>query len=152
MKKTQIILFYMAVAYMSLGLMGGLYYRELTKSHDFPASEFTQLSVVHTHLFALGFIVSLVLLALDKLFGLSNAKSFRWGLVIYNVGIITTVGVMVWHGTLQVLGQDGTPAISGIAGLGHIFLTLALILIMLALGSAVHNSSQARQQDATVQA
>lgn len=56
-------LFYASFAWMVLGVLGGLFYREFTKLNDFPEGEFTQLGVVHTHLLTLGFIVLLVVLA-----------------------------------------------------------------------------------------
>lgn len=65
-------LYYAAFTYTILGLLGGLYYRELTKAQDFPEDGFTQLSVVHTHLFALGMLVMLIVLALEKVFGLTR--------------------------------------------------------------------------------
>lgn len=41
-------LYYSAVIYTVLGLLAGLFYRELTKAQDFTGD--TQLSVLHTHL------------------------------------------------------------------------------------------------------
>ena len=59
-------LFRAATAYLILGLAAGLYYRGFTKANDFPAGEFTQLSATHTHLLALGFMMFLIFLALDR--------------------------------------------------------------------------------------
>ena len=57
-------LYYSAVLYTLLGLAAGLYYRELTKAQDFVGD--SQLSVVHTHLLALGMLFFLVVLALER--------------------------------------------------------------------------------------
>ena len=83
-------IFNAAFTYMIIGVLAGLFYREFTKANDFPEGEFTQLGVVHTHLLTLGFIVLLIVLALDKVFGLSGTKLFSWFFWLYNVGVILT--------------------------------------------------------------
>lgn len=128
-----------AFTYMIIGVLAGLFYREFTKANDFPEGEFTQLAVVHTHLLTLGFIVMLIVLALDKLFGLSGSRLFSWFFWLYNVGIVLTVGMMIWHGSLTVLGEESNAMIAGIAGLGHIALSVSLVLFFLALRKKVVN-------------
>ena len=128
-----------AFTYMIIGVLAGLFYREFTKANDFPEGEFTQLAVVHTHLLTLGFIVMLLVLALDKLFGLSGSRLFSWFFWLYNVGIVLTVGMMIWHGSLTVLGEESNAMIAGIAGLGHIALSVSLVLFFLALRKKVVN-------------
>ena len=112
-------LYWASIFYLVLGLGAGVFYREFTRANDFPEGEFTQLSVAHTHLLALGFMMSLIFLVLEKVFGLSRSRgqfnAFFW---LYNVGVVVTVGVMIWHGCLTVLGEESTAMISGIAGLG----------------------------------
>ena len=49
-------LYWASIFYLVLGLGAGVFYREFTRANDFPAGEFTQLSVAHTHLLALGFM------------------------------------------------------------------------------------------------
>ena len=130
-------IFNAAFTYMIIGVLAGLFYREFTKANDFPEGEFTQLGVVHTHLLTLGFIVLLIVLALDKVFGLSGTKLFSWFFWLYNVGVILTAGMMVWHGSLTVLGQQSNAMIAGIAGLGHIALSVSFVLFFLALRKKV---------------
>src|SRR5699024_12298879 len=65
-----------AFAYMLLGVVSGLFYREYTKATDTVGID-SQLSVLHTHLLALGMLVFLVVLALDALFSLTGRRSFR---------------------------------------------------------------------------
>lgn len=130
-------IFNAAFAYMIIGVLAGLFYREFTKANDFPEGDFTQLGVVHTHLLTLGFIVLLLVLVLDKVFGLSDSKLFSWFFWTYNVGIVLTVGMMVWHGMLTVLGEESNAMIAGIAGLGHIALSVGMVLLFLALRQKV---------------
>lgn len=130
-------IFNAAFTYMIIGVLSGLFYREFTKANDFPSGEFTQLGLVHTHLLTLGFIVLLIVLAFDKVFGLSGTKLFSWFFWLYNVGVILTASMMVWHGSLTVLGEESNAMIAGIAGLGHIALSVSLVLFFLALRKKV---------------
>ena len=106
---------------------------ETSFAYRLGTGEYTQLGVVHTHLLTLGFIILLVVLALEKLFGLSRSRLFGWFFWVYNAGIILTTAMMLWHGSLTVLGQEGNGMISGIAGLGHILLTAGMVLLFLSL-------------------
>lgn len=139
-------LYFAALTYMILGLIAGLYYRELTKEYDFTGD--SQLSVVHTHLLTLGMLALLLVLALEKVFALTQTKQFIWFFWIYNAGIVVTVGMMVTHGTLTVTGHESSEAIAGIAGMGHILLTIALVLLFMSLYQVmftkrIHTSSEA---------
>jgi acyl-CoA synthetase (AMP-forming)/AMP-acid ligase II len=127
-----------AFAYMLAGVASGLFYREFTKANDFTDATFTQLSVVHTHLLILGFVMLLIVLVLEKVFTISRSpRLFSWFLWLYNAGVILTAGMMVWHGILTVLGKESNGMIAGIAGLGHILVTAGLIVFFLALRRAV---------------
>lgn len=130
-------LYVAAFSYMVAGLAFGLFYREITKANDFPEGSPTQLASVHTHLLALGMLALLVVLALEKLFGLSQSRLFGWFFWVYNAGVVVTAGAMVWHGTLTVVGQESTPMIAGIAGMGHIVTTAGFVLLFLTLGRAL---------------
>src|SRR4051812_18301856 len=126
-------LFYASFAYMIVGVLSGLYYREFTKMNDFPEGQFTQLGLAHTHLLTLGFIVLLIVLALEKVFTLSRSPLFTWFFWVYNVGVVITSAMLIWHGSLTVLGQESSAMISGIAGMGHIILTIGMVLLFLCL-------------------
>jgi len=126
------------VAYTALGLLGGLYYRELTKAHDYLGG--TQLSVVHTHLLALGTLLGLILLVLERTFTLSRTAQWKPFLVAYHAGLVVTVAMLMIKGTLQVVSSAtaSSPAISGISGLGHILLTVSLVLLLIGLKKRLH--------------
>ncbi|MEV4108999.1 DUF2871 domain-containing protein [Nonomuraea sp. NPDC049695] len=124
-----------AHAYMILGVVSGFYYREITKLNGFTGD--TQLSVVHTHLLALGMLFLLLVLALEKLFALTSSRLFGWFFWIYNAGLALTVAMMTLHGTLTVLGHDSNEAIALAAGLGHILLTVGLVLLFITLGKRI---------------
>ncbi|MEV0201893.1 DUF2871 domain-containing protein [Nonomuraea sp. NPDC050691] len=124
-----------AHVYMILGVVSGLYYREITKLTGFTGE--TQLGVVHTHLLVLGMLFFLVVLALEKLFALTSSRLFGWFFWIYNSGLAVTVAMMTLHGTLTVLGHPDSTAIALIAGLGHILLTVGLVLLFVTLGKLI---------------
>ncbi|MEC5192367.1 MULTISPECIES: DUF2871 domain-containing protein [unclassified Arthrobacter] len=128
-------LYYAALTYMIAGLVSGLLYREFTKANDFTGD--SQLSVVHTHLLALGMLFFLTVLALDKTYDLSAVRmsnAFFW---TYNAGLVLTTAMMVLSGVLTVQGATPSAAIAGISGLGHIGLTAGLVLLFITLGKRV---------------
>lgn len=128
------------VVYVGLGLASGLFYRDFTKLNHFPADGSTQLSVVHTHFFALGALVMLILLGLEKLFALSASRTFAWFFWTYNIGLLITAGAMVWHGVLTVVGAEAGAMIAGIAGMGHIILTAAFALLLVTIGRSLRRT------------
>lgn len=110
--------------YMIFGLIAGVYYRELTKFYNYSGE--TQLSTLHTHILVLGMFFFLIVLLLEKNFQLTQHKNYKKFYALYNSGLGITLLVMIIHGTLTVLGDSSGAAISGIAGLGHIILTIGL--------------------------
>lgn len=127
-----------AFAYMLVGVASGLFFREFTKMNDFPEGGWTQLSVVHTHLLVLGFIVALLVLLLEKAFNLSShRKLYAWFMGTYHAGVIITAGMRLTHGMLTVLDIESSAMISGIAGLGHMALTAGMILLFIMLRRGV---------------
>lgn len=134
-----------AFAYMLTGVASGLFYREFTKLNDFPAGQPTQLGLAHTHLLTLGFIVLLIVLLLEKAFGLSeHHRLFAWFLGTYNTGVILTSAMLIVHGMLTVLGRESSAMIAGIAGLGHMFLTAGMVLLFIMLLRQVSAAGRAR--------
>lgn len=129
-----------AMYYMIAGLAAGVYYREFTKFSGYVGD--TSLSVLHTHLLALGMIMMLIILLLEKNFELSDNPKFRIFWLSYNIGLCMTVIMLLVRGTLQVMSYElskGLDAsISGIAGLGHIVLSIGLVYLFLILRKKIH--------------
>ncbi len=121
-----------ALLYTILAMIGGVFYREFTKFHDFIGQ--TVLGVIHTHYFVLGMVFFLLLLMLEKNFSFTNKKTKRV-LLIYHIGLNLTAIMFVVRGVVQVLeivlsfGMDA--AISGMAGIGHILLSVSIVLLLL---------------------
>lgn len=130
-------LFRSAAAWTAIGLAGGLYYREFTKVNEFDFASPSQLGLVHTHALTWGTIFMLVLLGLGVLMpALTRDRWMRWGVHLLNAGLVLTVGMMAFKGSVQVLGRSwsDSPALAGVSGLGHMTLTASLILLLLAIG------------------
>lgn len=139
MKKTVNV----ALIYAIAAMVGGVFYREFTKIIGFTGK--TTLSVVHTHLFMLGMMFFLVVLILDHQFGLSSRKEYNRFFGFYNVGLITAVTMLVVRGVAQaqmlVLSKGMDAAISGIAGVGHILLSVGMLFFLFMLKKAVAQKS-----------
>lgn len=124
-----------AFGYAIAGMVGGVFYREFTKFNGF--TDRTALSVVHTHLFLLGMIFMLVLLALSKLWPLRQHKMYKKFFIFYNIGVILTAVMLIIRGCVQVLritlsaGADA--ALSGVAGIGHIITAIGIIFFFILL-------------------
>ena len=136
-------LYYSAGTWAGLGLVAGLYWREFTKLNDFTGV--TQLATAHTHALAIGMLVFMAMLALAKLFPIADRAMGRV-VVLYNVGVARTFGVMIVKGTLQVLGAEfaSSPMLSGFAGLGHMIISGTLLYYFLVLGTAVRSAERNR--------
>ncbi|MFX3617170.1 MAG: DUF2871 domain-containing protein [Sporolactobacillus sp.] len=120
-----------SLIYMIVGLLSGIYERELTKAMHFNGN--SMLGILHTHLLMLGMFFFLLLIVMEKSLQLTGNKLFSTFFWIYNVGVIWTVLFMAIHGTMTVIGASVGPAISGLAGMGHIILTAGLILFFIIL-------------------
>ena len=127
-----------ALVYAVLAMVGGIFYREFTKFHGFVGK--TTLGVVHTHYFMLGMFFLLLLFLLEKNFSFTSVKTGRI-LAVYHVGLNLTAVMFVVRGVAQVLGtalSSGLDAaISGMAGIGHILLSVSLVLLLLQIKRSV---------------
>lgn len=153
MKKPLHHLLVSAFVYAGLGVASGLFYREFTKLNGFPEGGFTQLGLAHTHLLALGFLPFLILLTLERAFRFSRSRRrFAWFLGLYHSGVALTSAMLILHGSLTVLGLESSKMIAGIAGLGHMSITAAIILLFFVLRAAIRRDEPAAQAAAPVTA
>ena len=112
-----------------------MFYREFTKWNGFWGT--TALGKVHPHLFLLGMVIFLLVALFNDKQDLSQVKTFRVFLKLYNIGVPLTALMMLVRGIPQVLhiplsrGPDAS--LSGIAGIGHILTGIGLILFLLSL-------------------
>lgn len=129
---------YSSLGYTLFGLLVGAFYREFPKFIQTPEAVVeSQLSVVHTHSLTLGAFFFLFVLILTKLFQLDSHKHFNKFFITYHIGLGLTILVMLTHGIYVALGNDPHAAFSGIAGIGHILLTIGFGLFFYILIQSV---------------
>lgn len=128
-------LFKTAAFYAVLGLLLGVFYREFTKFNAFTGT--TVIGFLHVHTLVLGMFLFLILIVMEKNFQITQAKTFKPFMYVYNSGLILTIIMMMVRGIPQVLtvslNRGADAAISGIAGIGHILLAIGLFLLFKAL-------------------
>lgn len=124
-----------AFAYGVAGLLMGAFYREFTKFVGYTGP--TTLSVVHTHLLALGMLFFLAVACLEKLFEFSGPKAAPLFYLLYNGGLVLMVLTLITRGVLTALSFNFTAAsnaaISGLSGIGHILLSVGMVMFFLKL-------------------
>lgn len=121
-----------ALVYAVLALILGVFYREVTKYSAFTGR--TTLSFMHTHYFMLGMVFFLVLMLMEKNFHFSQGKQVSVALILYQVGLNITVLGLLARGLSQVwdvaLSKGMDASLSGIAGIGHILLSIGMIILL----------------------
>lgn len=126
---------YTFMFYTTLGLLSGFAYREITVHYNFTGD--TQMSVMHTHLLTLGMFMFLMLIPIEKLFKISSYYLFNWFFIIYNIGVLVTVGMQFTKGFMQVSHQTISPSLASFAGIGHVTITAGFILLFFLLRQAI---------------
>ncbi|MDE6476350.1 MAG: DUF2871 domain-containing protein [Erysipelotrichaceae bacterium] len=126
-------------SYAILALIGGVFYREFTKFNNY--TQQTSLAFLHVHLFALGMLMHLLLMLFENQFSISQTKAFKKFILFYNIGLITTVIMMIVRGVMEVLNvamSSGLDAsISGVAGIGHILLAIGIFFLYRMFSQAI---------------
>lgn len=130
--------------YMIVGLTSGVFYREFTKLLGFTGQ--TQLSVLHTHTLVLGMTMFLIVALFFIKFDLNKDPKFKRFYIFYNLGLITTIALMIVRGVTQVLetplSKGLNAAISGTAGISHILLTIGIMYLFSCLRKAASQLDQ----------
>ena len=131
MKKYINIAFIYGIAAIACGVS----YYEFTKFNGFTGK--TTLAFTHLHLFVLGTLLFLILAIFSQLTDITKQKAFTWFLRLYNVGLPFMVTMFFVRGIPQALqielSKAASSAISGIAGIAHIIMTVAIVLLFMAL-------------------
>lgn len=135
--------FKISTFYLALGLIMGVFYRELTKFNNFTGD--TILGTVHTHTLVLGFLFFIIVLLLDKNFSLSKVKNFGKWLVTYNIGLIYLIVTLTFRGILQVTNSDFA-GLNHIAGLGHVILGISLVWFCVIVNKALKVNDKEKEE------
>ena len=125
-----------SMIYFILAAAAGVFYREFTKFNGYTGE--TALSYVHTHLFVLGMFAFLVI----ALFGcqkpeLFKQSTFKKFFTLYNISLPFMAVMLLVRGVVQVQGAELTKAadamISGFAGISHILIGIAVLVLFRSL-------------------
>lgn len=134
----------LAFIYAITAMAFGVFYREFTKLNGFSGD--TRLSVIHTHYFVLGMLFFLVLMLIEKSFGISSQKNLVRFVFAYNIGLNITGAAFFARGLTQVLQSElskgADTSISGVAGIGHVIMGVSLILILLKVKKSAAESKK----------
>ena len=128
-------IFISAAVYGTLGLVAGFFGR--TYTHSMGMEDASHLSVLHTHILALGFFFFLITLALEKLYTFSDQKNYFPLFLGYSLGLAMTVASMSAIGIIQANGGEESKALVGISGLGHILITAGIIIYIARINKAL---------------
>nr|WP_286029291.1 DUF2871 domain-containing protein [Anaerotignum lactatifermentans] len=124
-----------AFRYAIAGLACGVFYREFTKFTAFTGK--TTLAFTHLHFLVMGTLLFLILAVIALHTDLAEQARFQQFRKVYAVALPFMVVMFFVRGILQVLqtplSTGANAAISGIAGISHILMTAALVLLFLAL-------------------
>ena len=124
-----------SLIYFVLAMAGGVFYREFTKWNGY--TEPTTLGVLHVHLLMLGTGVFLLTALFAKVTELEKNSLFKKFFVLYNIALPFLVVMMLIRGIVQVLsidlGKMGNGMLSGFAGMSHIGMLAALLMLLIAI-------------------
>ena len=123
-----------AAYYAVAGLFAGAFYREFTKYMGYTGV--TALGKAHTHLFALGMLMFLIVTALASTTEITKSEYFDRFYFYYNIGVGLSATMIFCRGLYQVIGLDNKIldlVISWTAGAGHVAVTIGLAFLFLSL-------------------
>ena len=124
-----------AIIYFILAMAGGVFYREFTKLYAYSMP--TVLSVIHPHLLILGTLLFIILAVIAKVTNIQNNRLFKKFVIIYNFSLPFMILTMLIRGILQITNTAINSLIdkmlSGFAGLSHITMMIALLILLISL-------------------
>lgn len=114
---------------------GGVFYREFTKLNGF--TDFTILSVVHTHYLMLGMVFFLLLVVVEKNFHFVDNKVLKY-LIFYHIVLILTVFLLTIRGVVQVLSLEVLSVV--LSGIGHLILGISMVMVLISIRNCIKDS------------
>lgn len=112
-----------------------MFYREFTKLNGF--TDFTILSVVHTHYLMLGMVFCLLMVVVEKNFHFVDNKVLKY-LIFYHIVLILTVFLLTIRGVLQVLSLDVSSVV--LSEIAHLILGISMVLVLILIRNCIKDS------------
>lgn len=94
----------LSLLYFILAMVCGVFYREFTKINGYEGR--TALAFAHVHFMVLGMTLFLILALFAKSGGLTEQRSFRIFLVLYNIGLPLMVVMLIIRGIIPGFGHS----------------------------------------------
>lgn len=127
-----------AAYYAVAGLFAGAFYREFTKYMGYKGV--TALGKAHTHLFALGMLMFLIVTAFALSTDITKSEYFDRFYFYYNIGVGLSAAMIFARGLYEVIGLNNNVVdlvISWTAGAGHVTVTIGLAFLFLSLKQTI---------------
>lgn len=141
-----------SLIYFVLAMAGGVFYREFTKWNGYTKP--TTLGVLHVHLLVLGTFVFLLAAVFAKITELEQNSLFKKFFILYNIVLPAMTILMLVRGIVQVLGIDlgkmGNGMLSGFAGLSHIGMMTALVMLLFSIKKSCVRRLIRRKRENTI--
>ncbi len=132
-------MYYISITYLIIGLFMGLFNHEVAYYTNFTGT--TTLSYFHAHAIILGSALFFIIPIFMKVFSVNKHKNFKKFMIFYNLGLSMSLFFMAARGIYQLFMLQ-IPSfidhmIGGLAGIGHILLTIGLCFLFNVIISAV---------------
>ncbi len=131
--------YYISIAYLIIALISGLFYHEVEYYTSF--TDYSTLKYLHSHTIILGTLVFLLVPVFIKVFSIDTSKYFKKFIVVYNLGLIMSLFFMAARGITQLFSMPISSVtdhmIGGLAGIGHIILTIGMYYLFRTLLSSL---------------
>lgn len=132
-----------SLSYLIFGLVSGVFHHEAAYWTHFEGD--SALARVHPHALILGGAVFLLMPLMMHAFQIHKQKSFRFFLGFYNVGLMMSLGFMSARGIVQLfrlpIPSFADHMIGGMAGIGHVILTIGIGFLFNALMKSCDTAS-----------
>lgn len=124
-------MYLISIFYLMISLLSGLFYHEIAYYTHFTGT--STLRFVHPHGIILGAFLFLIIPLFMKNYAIQENKYFSKFIISYNLGLIISLVFMIIRGITQLLlipvSSFSDHLIGGLAGIGHIILTIGIYFL-----------------------
>lgn len=131
----------LSIFYFAIGLAAGLFYHEVEYWTSFTGT--SVLKSLHPHAIVLGAVFFLILPVFVRVFAIDESKHFKWFMIIYNLGLMSSLFFMGFRGIVQLydlpISSFLDHMIGGLAGISHVILTVGIFFLYRTLQTSIKN-------------
>lgn len=127
--------------YAILAIVLGIFYREYTKAIGYTG--LTKLSILQNLIFNLGVFFFLILAVLNEKLKITEHKYYKVFYILYNLGLIISIFGFFIRGIVEAnqmeISKFFNSSIVSITGLGHMTLTITIVMFIVILCNIFYN-------------